>query len=736
MMMADLFPGDGGPLDSVNILVSESGSRATAATTPDFPWVRFHTGLVAYEEALIDGQYLVVNWSAMGRPSSRERIWAACGGGVAAWRPLRPWQHAFWLEVDGQRLADRWAWIGAREEARPGGRALTVELRHTLRPLAVNIYTQLDGTAFITRWLEITNTGDQPAALAAVAPWAGMLWSVGAARTAPLQTAHPFSLGRFRNTEALVEGQFDWEPLPDGGLHLANLRGRSGHGSPFFVLRNEVTGESIIAHLAYSGNWQAEFYNDHEPAMRPAPAGRLYARIGLAGAAPLRVLAPGEAVRTPAVHLGQVYGDLDAAVQAWHAHLRRSVTPAQPRPPAHPVTCNHTGYTLNAQITEEQLLAEVEVAADVGVELFVVDAGWFGDASGRWATQVGDWEETPLLPRGLQPVFDRARERGLLCGLWVEIERVGAESRLRRAHPDWLMRRRGEVIEQLDLAQPEVARHVEETIARLVEQFRLDCFRLDYNIGVGEGGESERDGFAESTMWRYYDALYGIVDRVKRRFPQLILENCSSGGGRMDLGMMGRFHWTQVTDNWAPGPTLKIINGMTLALPPEQCMTLLGAISDGAADVDFMLRIGLFGHCCVSGIFPTPQERHGAARTRWRHTIDLYKSFCRPMLATCRVFHHTPVLRHNEPGAWCVLEYAAPDANHAYAGIFRLAGAPSDTYHFRPRGLDAARRYRVAFDTAGQGYEVDGRQAVNDGFHVRVPGVLQSELLLFEGMAP
>lgn len=719
-------------LEPTTILVSQHGTQATAERIPDFPWIRFHTGRVAYEEALIQGQYLVVNWSAMGRPNERERIWSAFADGATSWRPLRSRQHAFFLEVDGQRLADRWEWVGSTEEATTSSRRLTVELRHGLRPLGLKVDTEIDGTAFLVRWLEITNEGDRPVAISELCPWSGMLWSIGGPRREPVQVEAPFSLGRFRNTEALLEGQFDWEPLPHGGLHLENVHGRSGHGCPFAISRNHVTGENVLVHFEYSGNWQIEFYSDHEPAMRPSTASHLYLRVGLAGPAPLRVLSPGETVLTPAVHLAHYYGDLDVGVQELHRHLRRSVVPVSPRSPSHPVTCNHTGYTGNAQITEEQLLGEVDLAADVGVELFIVDAGWFGDDTGRWATQVGDWQETPLLRRGLKPVFDRVHERGMLAGLWVEIERVGRESKARRAHPDWLMRRRDEVIEQLDLAKPEVARYVEETIVRLVDQHELDCFRLDYNIGVGEGSEAVHDGYAENTSWRYYDALYGIFDRVKQRFPNLLLENCSSGGGRLDLGMMRRFHWTQISDNWAPAPTLKIVNGLSLALPPEQCMTLLGAISLGTADLDFMLRIGLFGHFCVSGIFPTPDEAHRQARERWQHAIALYKQFARPILASGRIFHHTPIQRHNEPGEWCVLEQVDSDATRGYVGIFRLAGSPSDVYHFRPRGLSVARSYQVTLDNSGQSFEIAGRDLVAHGCPVRVAGPLQSELLLFE----
>src|SRR5262249_6840547 len=128
---------------ATSIQVSHHGTPATAARVPDFPWVRFHTGLVAYEEALIQGRYLVANWSAMGRPNERERIWSAFAGGAASSRPLRSRQHAFFLEIDGQRLADRWEWVDATEEETPTGRALVVELRHGLRPITVKLHTEI-----------------------------------------------------------------------------------------------------------------------------------------------------------------------------------------------------------------------------------------------------------------------------------------------------------------------------------------------------------------------------------------------------------------------------------------------------------------------------------------------------------------------------------------------------------------------------------------------------------------
>ncbi|MCJ7736597.1 MAG: alpha-galactosidase [Anaerolineae bacterium] len=426
---------------------------------------------------------------------------------------------------------------------------------------------------------------------------------------------------------------------------------------------------------------------------------------------------------------------MDACVQALHVHERRSVIPPQPKGKVHLMEVNHTGFTRNAQVTYDQLMEDIDVAADVGVELLMLDAGWFGDVSDKWSEAVGDWHrESPLLEPGVAAVFDRARARGMQVGLWVEAERMGRTSHVLRDHADWQLTKRGESIPNLDLSRPEIARYMEDTIAGLIEKYNLDCYRIDYNITVGEGGEAQRGGYTENVMWRYYDAFYEIFDHLVERFPGILLENCSSGGGRNDLGVLSHFHFTQITDKWAPGPQLKILNGMTMALPPEICEIHVGAINDGVSDVDFMLRIGLFSHFDVTGIFPTMKERHSAARERWLHTIGLYKDFVRPMLSESRIFHHTPIQRQMEVGDWVVLECADAAGTRAYAGIFRLGGAKDDAFHFCPKGLDVSRRYRVTEDNSGRSFEAEGRELANTGLHIAVGGAMTSELLLIEAV--
>jgi len=738
----------------MRIQVTHDAPPTTATQVPPFSVVRVDTGALAYQEALIGGEYLVACTSAMARPKPRETVWRELGSseqphpGSPVARQSR--QRAFRLVVDGQLLGDRWSWLGHDEspDDERGRRMLSVHLQHKLRPIRVTVHTRIDGTPFIERWLTVTNSGDAPAAISDVSPWSGQLWdAIGHPWTAiePRTLPNgPFVLGRYTESSAGAEGSFDWVPLPAGSEYAyACHHGRSGWGLPWFVVRNEATGSACIGEMAWSGNWRIAFANTYEAMPWPPSEGwdvRLFAEISMAGPAPLRVLAPGESCDTPSVHIGWVQGDLQVCAEHWHTHIRRSVKLPQPEDRAHRVEINHTGWTRNAQVTEHQLYEEIDLAAEAGFELFMLDAGWFGDVSDNWGNAVGDWDhENPLLTHGVRAALDRVHDRGMLAGLWVEAERLGLASETRAAHPEWQMHRGDQEIPNLDLSKPEVEAYLLHVVCDLVDRYELDCFRLDYNINIGEGGDAVRSGLSENVLWRHYDALYRVFDAVRSRYPDLLLENCSSGGGRMDLGIMARFHWTQVTDKWSPPMTLRVINGMTLALPPEMHETILGAISDGQADTDFVTRIALFGHFCASGVMPSLGEIQQYGWRRWRHAIQLYKERVRPMLDTCRLIHHTPIQRQTAPGTWCVLECAAADGASAHVGVFRLEAAPSDAYLLRPRGLDLGRTYRVTYDTPRsnghrQIFDMTGAQLANQGLLVRVPGALRSELVLLDAI--
>ena len=309
----------------------------------------------------------------------------------------------------------------------------------------------------------------------------------------------------------------------------------------------------------------------------------------------------------------------------------------------------------------------------------------------------------------------------MLAGLWVEPERMGSLSRLLADHPGWQMSRRNAKIPNLDLTQPEVLVYFEHSICEIIERYELDCFRLDYNQDIGEGGERVVSSYAENILWRYYDQLYGVFDRVRARYPRLLLENCSSGGGRMDLGHAFAVPLDTNYRHVLTGATLRIFNGVTIGLPPELCESMLGGISEGVADIDFLIRIGLFGHLNICGMYPNMAERNAPTLARWQHGVNIYKTFCRPMLSSSLLFHHTPIQNQMEAGDWVVFEAADPARSRAYIGVFRLPGATTGSYHVIPHGLDPALRYRVVHDSWGVTYDIDGAVICNEGLRVRCP---------------
>jgi alpha-galactosidase len=436
------------------------------------------------------------------------------------------------------------------------------------------------------------------------------------------------------------------------------------------------------------------------------------------------------------MHLGLVFGDLDAAVQAMHTHLRRSVFLPQARGRAAWV---ESGIGPELEITPDQVNHAIDAAAEGGAEVFFIDASWYAAPFSNWWKTVGNWDVDPRrFPQGLKPFRDRTHAAGMLWGLWMDAERVGDDSRVAKEHPDWLaMNYDGErkIGGLLDLTNPDAARWMEQQIIHVIEENQLDFFRLDYNTHPGRGIKVVRDGFVENGYWRYYDTLYGIYDRLRTRFPAVIFENCAGGGGRTDIGMVRRFGHTDITD-WQIAPrSFSITNGMTMALPPEYVDRLLGG-QDGqsAAEFDFQARLLLFLQPKFGFLYPPGAQPNPLFMRRLKHWVDLYKNFVRPFIDTSLVYHHTPEVVGLNPHGWGVLELASEDRARSICGLFQLSAPTHPEYDLRLRGLDVSRRYRVTFDNSGQISTADGFALMEQGITVRLEGALTSELLVLEAI--
>jgi alpha-galactosidase len=692
--------------------------------------VRYVSGGAVHEEALENGRWIGLYWSATGHVH-RENVTPNLPGLDSLRRPI----HAFELEIDGQSLHNRWDLIGSSRRAgkRPGTTEAVVELNHQVRPVRVRVVTRLDGSPVLARYLEITNTGKAPAALSRVSPWSGVLWNTATDKPRHYSNLNPafdetarskFTLGYMAREDWGHEGDFVWQPLPQEHFRIERSED-THHGSPYYILRNEATGEMMFLGLAWSGNVFAEFAYRH--------GALLSFRMGPLAPAPLRVIAAGETVTSPEVHLGPMHSSFDEAVGLWHRHMRASVIAPRPK--------GKEMYTVAGRMVEEPgewLKREIDIAADMGAEAFMVDAGWHGETFAPYPANMGDWQEGDWLPGGMAGLRHYTHEKGMLFGLWHVPESIHQTSKLFREHPEWELRTDGDrelapKWKLLNLAKPDVARHFTECIRKILKGCKPDFYKIDGAGWAYEGGQNLTDGFSENEYWRHYEVVYGAYDRIRQEFPEVCLENCRGGGGRNDIGMLSRFHYACESD-WSVMPySIRAINSMSLFIPPEAIVYYHNHLQHAhqTADLDTHLRVTLFAVPIYVGFGSQGTDRSSVYYAKARRYIGLHKGFCRPVLAGHPVvYHHTPDIGLFRPADWCVLEYAAPDRSRGYAGLFKLTGGPSE-YRFRPRGVSADADYEVTLDNDSQTFRMSGRELALNGLPVSRDSALTSELVMY-----
>jgi len=701
--------------------------------------VRYVSGTTVYEEELQDGRDIGLYWSSAGQVQ-RENVVDNIPS-----RPREPVWHrmqSFILEVDGQELDGLWEYIGASEKNEKDGCILiTIELKHALRPISVKVKTKLDGTNILSRWLDITNQSDLPAAIGKVHPFSGRLWDnqwsfgfhsvVRMKSPIDLQKETMYSVGYLEgshmDTRMLgLEGNFKWKDMADEYFYLSRLE-RKPYCAPFYFIRNNLTGERFMISLAWSAGFETFIRHDKVDHM-------LHFSTGPAGPGPQRVMAPGETVSTPAVHIGAVHGDTDACVAEWYRHLRASVLPKRPE--------GKEMYTVAGRVLEEPgdwILREMDIAADMGAEAFMMDAGWYGDDFASWVDNRGDWYEGDFLPEGkLDSMREYAHKKGMLFGLWMEPEAISIKSKLFEKHPDWRVKydRTDTSVETegvINMAIPEAAAYVRDSVIGFIKNKKLDFFKLDYNMNLIEGGRYETMGYAENQAWRHLDSLYGIFREVLEKHPETTLEKCASGGGRNDLGSLSCFHYASQSD-WSMFPfSIRAINGMTLFLPPETLCYYHNHISHASsmASIDTHLRVALFCSPIFVGYGGQDADRSTPYFQKTREYTKLLKGFCRPIMKSPEVYHHTPDIGVMDDAEWCVLEYAG--GGNGYTGLFRL-GSDADRciYHLHLRGVTEDSNYEITFHNSGAKRIISGGELIHEGLRIRLEAKNTSELILYK----
>jgi len=494
-------------------------------------------------------------------------------------------------------------------------------------------------------------------------------------------------LPRWATEATQVHGRWGGEfalaraPLVTGRIEKTNRTGRTGFDGAAYLLvhdrgASDERGRVAAAHLAWSGNARSF--------VETLPDGERQLQIGEWLAPGEAVLEPGESHATPTALAAISFEGLNGVRRAFHAELRRQSAGVRHGPRRVHFNSWEAVYF---DLSEPALSELVDAAADLGVERFVLDDGWFRGRRDD-STSLGDWTvDEGVFPNGLGPLIARVRSRGMDFGLWVEPEMVSPNSELYRARPDWCLhaadRERPTQRRQLvlDLSRADVRDHLFGRLDALLVTDEIAYLKWDHN----------RDLFPVRSARAQTIGSYALLDRVRAAHPRVEIESCASGGARVDFEVMRRAARAWASDNTDAIERLRLHRAMSLFYPPEAIGAHVGSAPNPTTGrrlrMDFRARVAMFAHL---GVEADPRRMNEAERATLRAHIDLYKRF--------RALIHDGVQRFADADdAGLTLQtIVARDGGEALALVARTDQAEAAASGaVRLPGLDPAASYRL-----------------------------------------
>ncbi|MDI7247783.1 MAG: alpha-galactosidase [Bacillota bacterium] len=463
--------------------------------------------------------------------------------------------------------------------------------------------------------------------------------------------------------------------LEQGKFVLESRRGlTSPQVNPWFAIdgrerATEETGRVWYGALSWSGSWKI--------VVEQTSLGQLIVSGGINDFDFTWLLEPGEVFKTPVFVGGYTTGGFGAASRNMHGYQLKHVLPkAQGDGSRLRKVLFNSWEAVGFNVSTDSLATLAEKAASLGVELFVVDDGWFGSRNDDTAG-LGDWRPSPRkFPNGLKPLIERVRDLGMEFGIWVEPEMVNPDSDLYRGHPDWVYnfptmpRSQGRNQLVLNLSRNDVKEYIFHCLDRLLSDNDIAFVKWDANRHFSEPGWPESPEGREREVWvRHVLAVYDILDRLRQAHPQVAFESCSGGGGRVDLGILRRTDQVWPSDNTDPLDRLWIHEGFSYAYCPK---VMSAWVTDSSRDcLAFGFHSAMAGSLGISANLNqwSPEELELA-----RQKIAEYKEI-RHIVQEGRLYRLTsPSGTGSNAGvSLSAVQYVSPDQDESVLFVFLLS---------------------------------------------------------------
>ena len=537
----------------------------------------------------------------------------------------------------------------------------------------------------------------------------------------PSKNAYTFS-----NTNGAWGGEFieTNDTLTAGSLVFDSKKGTSCHNnSPYFIAHqnaDENSGDVYFGSLAYSGNFKVIANRDLYSNTRVL--------LGMNDFDFSYLLKSGESFTTPCVYAGytQGFGEMSRQMNTFAVN---HLLPRQFNDKVLPVLYNSWEATeFNINVSQQLELAKI--ASDLGVELFVMDDGWFGKRNNDRAG-LGDWTvNREKFPNGLDELIDGVNALGMDFGIWVEPEMVNPDSDLYRTHHDWAYhydtRVKSELRHQLvlNMTRDDVQEYVFDCVDKLLSEHNIKYIKWDMNRPFSETG-AENLNCPKMLYYLHTEAVYDIVDRLKEKHCDVQFEACASGGGRADLGALSHFDQCWTSDNTDGIDRMTIQHGYSLLRPIKAMRAWVTDIAgiNKPCTLDFRFNIAMQGALGLGGNLMKYSDDDKEISKK---NITLYK-------AIRHTVQFGDLYRVSNPDENEVLIniYVERDKSSAVAFI-----ASRGTRFFKKRinilfdGLEKDTKYRFTFQN--REYIKSGAYMANVGIPAHIHGAYYNEIVLLE----
>lgn len=593
------------------------------------------------------------------------------------------------------------------------GNMLKLNFSDEVYPLTITLnYSVCDDNDIITRWTTVKNNGNDSI-------YFDKLFSA----EFNLPSKKPYT---FKNTNGAWGGENieTNTTLKSGTFVSESRRGTSGHNqSPYFIAyqnADEKTGDVYFATLAYSGNFKVKAERDLFNSTRII--------IGMSDFDFRFELKPNEEFDTPKVFCGHTEGFGEMSRQMNKFALKH-VLPKTFNGKILPVLYNSweaTGFDVNAR--NQSLLAEI--ASKIGVELFVMDDGWFGKRNNDDAG-LGDWfVNQDKFPNGLDELIGKVNSLGMDFGIWVEPEMVNRNSDLYRAHPDWAYhfdsRYSCELRNQLvlNMTRSDVQEYIFNCLNDLLSKHNIKYVKWDMNRPFSEAGAENLD--CPQMLWYLHTkAVYDIVDKLKALHPDIAFESCASGGGRSDYGALMHYDQVWTSDNTDGIDRMVIQKGYSLLKPIK---TMRAWVTDIAGinkpcSLDFRFNIAMQGALGIGGNLTEYSDEDLEICKR---NIELYKE-----IRSLVQFGNLYRLMDIDEDEILFNQYVNDEKTESVAFI-----AANGTRFYKKsvpmlfNGLDENKRYTLTIDKTT--YEKSGAYLMNVGIDLEIRGVDYNRIIIIK----